>query len=459
MNKLMNVYNILPVWLQNIMITAKGYSIQRERYEGDFKKNVATLNKSQWFSEEEFLILQNEKLKRIIKHAYNNVPYYRNLFDLNSINPNDINDVSDLKKIPLLDKSVIRNNIKLFVAKNIPRNKLIPHTTGGTTGTPLTIYQTKKSEQYSFAFMETRTKHWSGVKSGDRLATFLGRLIVPVSNKRPPFWRYNKAYNQILFSAYHMNDKNLESYVKEFNYFQPEIVQGYVSLIHTFARYINRNHPDVHSPKAILVSSETLYDWQRKEIEEAFHSRVNNSYGLAEFVAYISECEEGSLHICPEYGIVEYEKIDGSDDKFEMIATTLFNYSMPLIRYRTGDIVTLYAEGSCPCGRHMPIVKTIEGRMDSMIITPENNYISSAAMSLVFKETKNIEEAQLIQNQKDKIIVRIVTNNLFSNTDNNDLLQMLKARLGDAISIEIELVDRIEKTISGKYKFIDSRIN
>jgi phenylacetate-CoA ligase len=459
MSVLMEIYNHLPIFFQNLAVSLEGYKLRKQRYGRHFEKYVKNLEESQWYTKEKLEETQLERLKIMIEHAYYNVPYYRELFDRIGLRPQNINTIDDLKRIPILEKQNLKERKEDFIAKNVSRRDLIPYPTGGTTGTPLTLYTTRDAIQYNFAFGEARCKHWAGVKSGDKLATFLGKPIVPADQKRPPFWRHNWAYNQLLFSSFHMSDSNLKYYVEELNRFRPEIIQGYVSTIHVIAKYILNNKKEVIPPKAILTSSETLFDWQRKDIESAFGAKVYNGYSAAEYVAFISECEKGGLHISPEYGIIEFEKIEGADEKYEIIATTLFNFAMPLIRYRTGDVVTLFEdEKNCSCGRALPLVKFIEGRMDNMLITPEGYYISPASLSLVFQSAKNIREAQIVQTKKDEIIVRIVKEENFSDGDLAYIINQLRERIGKAISIDVEFPSQIERTKAGKFRFIISEI-
>jgi phenylacetate-CoA ligase len=456
---MMQIYSYLPISIQNIAMSIFGFQLRRIRYGGAFKRYVKELEESQWYSKGELEEIQVKRLKKIITHAYNYVPYYRDLFNLIGLKPNIINTVEDIKKIPILEKQTLKERKEDFVAINNLKNKYIPYHTGGTTGTPLTIYTTKDAIRYNFAFGEARCKRWAGVKSGDKLATFLGRPVVPISQKRPPFWRYNWAYNQLIFSSFHMNEKNLGYYIEQLNRFQPEIIQGYVSTIYIVAKYILDNKKEIIPPKAILTSSETLFEWQREEIENAFRAKVYNGYSAAEFVAFISECEKGGLHISPEYGIVEFERIEGADGKYQIIGTTLFNLAMPLIRYRIGDVVTLFKdEIKCSCGRALPLVKFIEGRIDSMLITPEGYYISPASLSLVFQSAKNIREAQIVQVKENKIIVRIVKEAKFSEADLAYILCQLRERIGNNILIEIEFPSKIDRTKAGKFPFIISEV-
>lgn len=460
-DKLMKIYKFLPIPLQNIAVTLQGFRIKNQRYGGNFNKYVSELDKSQYFDKKTIKENQEQKLKYIVKIAYDNVPYYRKLFRNNHLKPSDIRYIEDLNKIPILEKETVKNFGDDFISKDIDRKNIVAGTTGGTTGTPLTLYYTKDAIRYVFAIVESRVKHWAGVKSEDKLASFLHGVdaFVPMSQTKPTFWRWNKAYNQLLFSVFHMNENNLKYYVKKYNEFEPKIIQGYTSAIDIFAKYILKYKIEVFAPKAILVSCETIFDIQRKNIEKAFNSKVYNGYSGAENVALITECEKGRLHINPESSIVEFKKIVGTENKYEIIGTNLFNIVMPLLRYRTGDIVTLTNETKCPCGRNFPLIKSIEGRMDDMLITPEGNYVGSASMSVAIELVNNIKEVQIIQNKIDEIIVKVVKVEKFNKYDLNLLIDRLKERLGKKVSIKVVFVNQIKRTRAGKFRFIISSID
>ena len=459
-DKLMKIYKFLPIPLQNIAVTMQGFRIRKQRYGGNFNKYVNELDKSQYFDKKTIKENQEQKLKYIVKIAYDNVPYYRKLFGKNHLKQSDIRYIEDLNKIPILEKETVKKFGDDFISKDIDRKNIVADTTGGTTGTPLTLYYAKDAIRYIYALGEARVKHWAGVKSGDKLVSFLHGVdvFVPMSQTKPPFWRWNKAYNQLLFSVFHMNENNLKYYVKKYNEFQPKIIQGYTSAIDIFAKYILKYKIKVFSPKAILVSSETLFDIQRKNIEKAFNSKVYNGYSGAENVALITECEKGRLHINPESSIVEFNKIVGTENKYEIIGTNLFNIVMPLLRYRTGDIVTLTNETKCPCGRNFPLIKSIEGRMDDVLITPEGNYVGSASMSVAIELVNNIKEVQIIQNKIDEIIVKVIKVEKFNKYDLNLLIDRLKERLGNKVSIKVVFVNQIKRTRAGKFRFIISNI-
>ena len=459
-NKLMKIYEFLPIPLQNIAVSMQGFRLKWQRYGGNFNKLVTMLNESQYFDKNTIKENQEQKLKYLVKIAYDKVPYYRKLFRNHRLKPTDIRNIEDLNKIPVLEKETVRKFGDELISEDFNKKKLVAHKTGGTTGTPINYYCTKNDIVYYNAFVEARVKYWAGVKFGDKIASFHHGTdeFVPISQIKPPFWRWNKANNQLLFSIYHMNESNFKYYIKKYNEFQPKILQGYTSAIDIFAKYILKYKIKVFSPKAVLVSAETLFDIQRKHIEKAFNSKVYNGYTDSLNGALINECEKGRLHISPEFSIVEYKKITGTENKYEIIGTNLYNFAMPLLRYRTCDIVTLTDEKKCPCGREFPLVKSIRGRTDDMLMTPEGNYLGSASMMAAVEILNNIKEIQIIQNKIDEIIVKVVKLENFNQYDLNLLRDRLKKRLGNKILIQVVFVNQIERTRAGKFRFIISNI-
>jgi len=216
-----------------------------------------------------------------------------------------------------------------------------------------------------------------------------------------------------------------------------------------------------HLPvKAIFTSSEVLLDEQREIIEQAFETKVCNSYSQAESVAFITQCKNGKLHLVPEYGYCEFENVYGTD-YYEIIGTTLFNYTMPLIRYRTGDYVKIDNNEKCPCGwNSYPIIKEISGRSNSFIRTKSGNVVSEAPLSLVFKNYEEIREVQIIQediNRIDILYVKEKEKNV-SKSKLNSVLQELNEIFNYEIEIGIHEVEKIERSSNGKCQFIKSNL-
>lgn len=450
-----SAYRLSPVFVQNIMTTGYGLKERLLRYGGRYRQFVGELEQSQWWSREELEGYQNERLRALIEFCTEQVPYYQEVFSSLRLRPEDIRTVADLAQLPILEKETVRDAAERFIPRKLPE-KMLPQMTGGTTGKPLRYFVTPTAVQYNYAVYETRFRNWAGVKFGERMASINGKPVVPIESSAGPFWRYNLAFNQLYLSAYHLSDENLPSYVRRLQNFRPKVIVGYVSTVHTIARYIlSNNLAGQIRPRAVLVSSETLFDWLRADIEAAFQCKVFDGYGLGELVAFISECDAGSLHISPEYGVVEKVEIDGN---LEMICTGLANYAMPLVRYRTGDIVEPAKTQSCACGRRLPTVQTILGRVDDRVVTPEGTVVGPAPLSLAFQSVSHLKDAQIYQETPRAITLSLSVTDEFSKADEQFMLAELRKRLGHTLQIELARVPEIARTAAGKQRLVVSKV-
>jgi phenylacetate-CoA ligase len=449
------LYRRSPVLVQNIMATSYGLRERWLRYGGRYRQFCRDLDESQWWPLERLQSFQSQRLQALVTFCGEQVPYYQDLFSSNGLTAQDIRTPADLAQLPMLDKEVVRETPERFMPRRLAE-KMVPQTTGGTTGKPLRYFVTPTAVQYNYATYEVRFRRWAGVRFGERMASINGKAIVPAEATGGPFWRYNLAFNQLYLSAYHLSEDNLHQYVRRLESFRPASIVGYVSTVHTIARFILK-HNLVGSvrPKAVLVSSETLFDWLRADIESAFQCKVFDGYGMGELAAFITECEAGSLHVSPEYGVVETVEVDKN---LEMVCTGLSNYAMPLLRYRTGDIVEPGDQERCACGRQLPTVKAIMGRIDDRIITPEGAVVGPAPLSLAFQGVPNLKDAQICQESPREVAVSIVTTEDFGKADEQLLLAELRRRLGHSIRISLSRVPEIARTSAGKQRLIVSKI-
>lgn len=448
------LYRQSPVAVQSLMVTAFGIHERRLRYGGRYKAFLDELSRGQWWSAEQLEAEQTSRLRALLRMASTRVPYYRDLFRDAGLSWNDIRSSADLAALPFLDKETVRSQPQRFVPERLSE-RLIASTTGGTTGTPLRYVVTPSALQYSYATYEARFRNWAGVRFGERMASVNGQVIVPIEQQAPPFWRRNLAFNQLYLSAYHMKDAHLGHYVDRLRRFDPVVVVGYVSSIHLLARYVlDKGLVGAVRPRAVLVSSETLFPWLRSEIETAFGARVFDGYGLAEMTAFISQCPEGSMHVSPEYGVVELVGEHGAE---ELVTTGLANWGMPLLRYRTGDRSTR-GDGQCPCGRALPTVGAIHGRVDDRVVTPDGATVGPAPLSLAFQGCRGVREAQVVQDSVEEATVLLVVTPEFDEGEHSRLRAELADRLGHAIRLRFELVPELPRTPAGKRRLIVSSI-
>lgn len=445
------LYESSPVFVQNLVCTAYGIKERQLRYGRRFRSFLDALDRSQWLPAEALHEIQNDRLRKLVTFCDAEVPYYKDLFKSLGISPAEIRTVDDLAALPQLDKETVRERPEAFLPRR-PPEKLLPQTTGGTTGTPLRYMVTPSAMQYNYAAYESRFRRWAGVRFGDRMATINGRVVVPTTRPSKSLWRWNLAFNQLYFSAYHLSEDNLPRYVSQLSRFGPRVIVGYVSTVHAIAKHLlASDQAGLIRPRAILVSSETLFDWIRKDIEDAFCCKVHNGYGLGEMTALVTECDHGSMHVSPEYGVVETVEIG---DQREIVSTGLFNYGTPLIRYRTGDLVDKGPTGKCGCGRELPRLGPIRGRVDDVIVTPEGVAVGPAALSLAFQSVPHLREAQVHQDSRSRIEVLAFPDWDFSEADEETLLLELRKRLGKRIDIDVKQVDEIARTSAGKQRLI-----
>jgi phenylacetate-CoA ligase len=263
-------------------------------------------------------------------------------------------------------------------------------------------------------------------------------------------------------SSYHLASDNAEAYFEAMRRYRVCYVWGYASSLYTLAQVALEQKLEPPNLKVAISNAEPLYDYQREAISEAFRCPVYTTYGMTEAVCAASECEAGYLHLWPEVGIVEVLD-DVTDDPLppgevgRLVCTGLLNFNMPLIRYETGDRGAVAPLGEiCACGRTLPIIRRIEGRMDDVIVTPDGRRIGR--LDPVFKGAIPVIEAQIIQEHLENIRVRFVPAANYTESDGVEIVRQLQNYIGD-IDIELEAVDRIPRTDNGKFRSVISKVN
>lgn len=450
-----DLYQSLPVPAQNAMATAYGLRQLPVRHGGRYRAFAADLEARQWWDADRLARDQDRRVQEMVRWCGARVPHYRDLFDQLGIEPGDIRTAADLTVLPLLDKELVRRAPDRFLPDPALAH-LVPQTTGGTTGMPLRYWATRDAVRFNYATYEVRTRRWAGVRLGDRMASFHGQPVVPAGQAEGPFWRRNLAFNQLYCSVYHLSDANLDAYVEELARFAPQVLAGYTSAIHRIAVHLlSRGDVGRIRPTAVIVSSETLFDEHRRQIEAAFGCRVTNAYSLGELVAYASECEHGQMHVSPEYGVVELVPVGAGR---EIVATGLVNRGMPLLRYRTSDLGTDMSQERCRCGRGLPRLSGLTGRADDVVHTPEGTTVGPAPMSLAFQRVPNLRRAQVRQDSPAALTVVLEVTDAFGDDDESFLRAELHRRLGPTIRLELERVDQLPRTGGGKERLIVSSV-
>ncbi len=460
MGYLTTLYNRGPIFLQTLLLNAKAGELYLERYGKKFWLLFEEFDKNQWLSKGNLEEYQNEKLRLLINHAYEKIPFYNRIMHNLRLTPDDIKTIYDLPKLPILTKNDIKNNYHQLISPEVKGFRLRHGHTSGTTGSPLNIcYDVKTCVVHHVA--DWRQKYWAGMKYGDAYASIQGRVIVPIHQKKKVFWRKNYVNNQLFLSSFHLKEENIPYYFEKLKGEGIKVLEGYPSNIYILAMYLAK-YKKTFPLAAVLTSSETLFDYQRKAIEEAFRCKVFDFYGMAERAVFASECDchEGH-HMNMDYGIIEF--LDHKNEPVEpgkmgkIIATGLHNLAMPLIRYQTSDTCAM-RESVCSCGRGFPLMDDVATKNESIITLPDGRLISPSVLTHPFKPMHNIAESQIIQEDLKRLLVKIVKREGFTTEDEVRLINAFHERLGEEIEIEIEYVDSIPRTNSGKFKWVISKI-
>ena len=429
-----------------------------------FREKYKFLQKSQWWSRDQLEEYQLQQLGKLLNNAYENVPYYKKVFDERGLKPKDIQDFKDLQKLPFLTKEIIRDNLNDLKARNYPAEKLEYVTTGGSTGIPLGLYYEKGvSCAIEWAFMKTQ---WDrvGYHFRDKCVILRGNVVKSADSAK--FWERSLFGRWLILSSYHMTDEKLPKYIEKIKKFKPNFIQAYPSTITILARFMRESNIEPFpTVKAILCGSENLYQWQRELLEEVFQCRVFSWYGHSEMAVLAGECEKNNFyHIFPEYGIVE---LIGKDGKYvtdgnevgEIVATSLNNFACPLIRYRTMDLA-VPSNAKCDCGRNYPLLKKVEGRLQEIVVTKDRRLITLTALIFAqhFEAFSKVKEMQLMQEEEGELMVRIVKTLQYSENDEQEFLTKMQKAVGNGLDINFEYVDHIPRTETGKYRFLIQKL-
>ena len=461
--KFLKYYSKSPQWVKSISGRFYRMLPLSLRYGKVYTEYAKLLEKSQWWPKEKLEEYQWRKLDTLLKHAYENVPYYRRIFNERGIKPKDIQNFDDFRKIPFLNRETVINHRDELVAINYPKSKLLYMTTGGTMGRPIGMYYLKGVERSrELAFM---TSLWSrvGYKIGDKLIVLRGNVIP--SSSKGIYWEYEPIKNRLILSVYHMTEENLPLYIEQIGKFQPKFIHTYPSAITILARFMRENSIEPFSSvKAILCSSEAFYPGQRKLIEDAFRCRVFSWYGHGEVTTLAGECEYSKdYHIFSEYGFTELIDVEGEVINRgrilgEIVGTGFESWAMPFIRYRTEDFAE-YSDKKCECGRKYRLLKRVEGRwLQEMIVTRKENLISITALNMHSNVFDNVKQFQFYQDKKGEVIFNIICRDSYTERNTRYIRKELLKKLGNDVDLQIRFVDKIPRTKSGKYRFLIQKL-
>lgn len=426
-----------------------------------FITQLKLMEKTQWWSYSEIKKLQLRRLKKLLHHANNNVPFYHKIFKKLNFLPENISKVEDLNKLPILTKEIIRNNFEDLYARNYLKENLIPTCTSGSTGSPMNFYVDRKWNACNNA-AAFRAWSWASYNLGDKIAYLWGAPSdINNTSKRDKIRNY--LLRTIYLDAFNLTNENMAIYANILSKCKPKIINTYASAIFLFSQYLKEEEINSIRPRSIITTADMLYKYQRKTIEQVFDCEVFDYYSGRDTSLQAAECSEHTgYHLSIENAVVEFLKKNEpvySGQTGNIILTDLSNYAMPFIRYEIGDLGTPSDE-MCPCGRNLPLMKSLNGRIFDVIVTPEGKHLTGEYFhyAIIDHNIQGIKEFQIIQNSPDKLVIYIVKNPLININDSNRFINIIQKMVGENVEIKLQYLPYIKRNPSGKLRHVISNI-
>jgi len=458
MGFIQRVYHNLPPSLQNIGISAYGYSWKKRRYGGIFEQELKGFKDREAYSVDQWAEYQNAALTKLLKHASDSVPFYREAFKKAGLSELSSITTETLSRIPFLEKNDLRKfGQSILLSSQLEKDGEF-FASSGSTGTPTQILFSCAMHQRWSAGFEARIRIWAGIDRFTPRGMIGGRRVVPAGDAKPPFYRYNFFEKQTYFSAYHISASNASDYLKGIKKHHVEYMTGYAMSNYFLARFIQERNLDAPQLKAVITSSEKLTVEMRKTFQDVYQCKTYDSWSGLEACGLVSECEHGSLHMSPDLGILEILDEAGQPVKpgevGEVVCTGLINYDQPLIRYRIGDRMRL-GNNNCSCGRSMPTVEEIVGRVEDTVIGQDGREM--VRFHGIFIDLPNLIEGQIIQHTLTSFEIKIVTNGHLTPGESEMIRKRMSSQLG-SIELQINEVPEIPRNQNGKFQAVISHL-
>lgn len=417
--------------------------------------NFYVLLKNQWLDISRLRELQNQKLRKIIKHAYDNVIYYHKLFDSADILPEDIRSVDDLHKIPITTKSCLRNlDIKEIISKNVRPDNCVRMITSGESGIPFGFYLSP--EEYDFwKLLLLRFHMANGMKLTDTCAVLAHPLRFP---KKKRWFQQLGILRHIYISVF----DTVKNYTDEVIKANPKVIFGYPSALNLFAKEVERRGDVSIKPKSILSSAEMLNQQTRELVKKIFGVEIADLYSVIESGPTAWECSfHKGYHINIDSVVLECVtngKNVSYGEKGKLVCTNLFNFTMPMIRYSVDDVGVL-SKNMCSCGRGFPLLEKVEGRTSDFITLPDGRVLSPGGVNSMFSRLIKTAQHKLIQKDRGLFLVQIVPGDDFREETASFLKKEICKEFGVDVDIQIEMVEKIQRRASGKMRSVTSEVS
>ena len=408
--------------------------------------------KSQYWDRETIERYQFRCVQNMLLHAGANVPYYRDLFRSVRFDPQKFNSLKDLEQLPLLDRDSVRKNPQQFIADHRSTIHGYWRQTTGSTGTPLRLFIDRNCHINKYA-ATLRAYHWAGYSPGKR--AFM--LVEPVSLIKD--FGYRLTSNSIFLDTRSVIRENIPEFYSLLKRFKPNYYMGYGRSFLQLYKYLDELKIDIPSPRSIVHYGENLMENDRIKLEEVYRTKVYDFYSHREDTVIAADPEPGKKYLMEDFfypEILDDNKQIIEEGTGELIGTGFYNYTMPLIRYKTADILTVrkYAEAN---PHKFKQVDKIQGRMNDKIITPAGRvyyFMGDPVFGI-----PGIIASQFIQHKIDRVSVKLLTDEEFNMASIEDIKKKCKDYMGKQMEFDVEIVDKFEERGSGKRPVIISKLD
>ena len=420
------------------------------------------LRQTQWLAPSEIEVLQLRRLQRLLRHAYEHAAYWRESLREAGIAPDDIRSLGDLQRLPVTTKALLRENLYFdLLADNYDKRRIRKIVTSGSTGEPLALFVDRYQLEMRWA-NTWRNVEWTGYRWPDPSVRLwhatIGMKPTQAMKERFDAWLSRRKF----FSVFALDGAALERYVEYVRRSRPALLDGYAEAFNVVANLLASKHVDRLAAGAIISSAQTLPPDTRALIESQFGCKVFDKYGAREFSGIAHECEAHTgYHVNAESYIVEIMR-DGRPAKpgevGEVLITDLNNRCVPLIRYQLGDLAVA-TDSVCPCGRGLPMIERVIGRLQSVILGTNGRYVPGTYFAHFFKEYEHaVARYQVVQEERDRLVVNLVRRSRFTPHTEAQLRRALAETLGHDMRIEFHYVDAVPLGRTGKAQAVVCRI-
>jgi phenylacetate-CoA ligase len=446
--------------MQNILVSAYGLQWKQRRFGGVFPEAYKAAKERENFTADQWQQYNEMQLQKLLLHAFEHVPFYKESFSANGLTAETIKKITPetITQLPILSKELLRKHGTSALLADNKEKKSEFFASSGSTGTPTQILFSHAMHQRWMAIFEARVRNWAGVNSFEPRGMIGGRRVLAHAANKPPFYRYNYFEKQVYFSAYHISKQNAADYLHGMQKHHVHYMTGYAMSNFFLARFFKELNIEAPQLKAVITSSEKLTDEMRQTFKDVYNCKTFDGWSGVEACGLITECEHGSLHISLDAGLLEVLDDNMQPVPFGIAATVyctgFINYDQPLIRYNIDDKIIL-SEKQCSCGRHMPVVQEILGRVEDVIVGKDGRQM--VRFHSVFNSLHSIKQAQVIQETTDTILVKVVADGEADATEKETIRQRIISQLGH-MHIVIEEVPTIPLNNNGKFQAVVSKL-